>query len=169
MKIMFFKVKYWPGRFSRTVTGSPVHPVLTGSARFKTIFSRFCGLPVFGFRPDRCCDRFPVQPVEPDGPVRFLQHWPQANWTLSLARYRIKINVHGFWWSRHRKYLLTFFRSSVMNVDLELFGKSEYGNVCALAWFVFVATIAWSERLDWVVRQVLSWIYITFLFLYCMV
>jgi hypothetical protein len=67
--LIFFQAKNWTGRFSRTVTGSPVPPVHSGSRRFRTIFYRFLRPPVFSFLPDRCCNRFPVQPVEPAGPV----------------------------------------------------------------------------------------------------
>ena len=55
-----------------TKTG-PVHPVrrlTTGSAGFFTGFLQGgfpCG-------PDRLGDRFPVNPVEPAGPVRFSEH-----------------------------------------------------------------------------------------------
>jgi hypothetical protein len=66
-----FQSQNWTGRFSKTATGSTVQTVRNGSGRFFTDFDRFCRLAVHSKRPDRCCDRFPVQPVQPAGPVRF--------------------------------------------------------------------------------------------------
>jgi hypothetical protein len=66
-----FQSQNWTGRFSKTATGSMVQTVRNGSGRFFTDFDRFCRLAVHSKRPDRCCDRFPVQPVQPAGPVRF--------------------------------------------------------------------------------------------------
>jgi hypothetical protein len=69
IKILFFKPKSESPDFLELSSVQQVH---TGLIRFRKIFYRFRRLLVFGFLPDRCCDRS-------NRVVRFLQHWSHTN------------------------------------------------------------------------------------------